>query len=150
MSGAADTSRALELGGAALALERKGHFARAAAKYAAAVAAAQELAQPDCLVVAMLQLMCVNTLTCVASAPTASPAERTAAVQQLFAHQDAALETLRRRLAAGTLLGGRCRPYEVAWYDGDTSQLTKEGKAPSSAGKAECVSKLGQLKGADA
>ncbi len=144
MADSIDTARATELSGAALALEFKGHAARAAAKYALAVQAALELAQPDCLVVAFLRLACVNALTCVASAP-AMDDQRMSAVQDLFMHQEAALETLQRRLAAGTLLAGCCRPYEVAWYKERTSQTSKlaSGPPPSAAGKAEWATLIG-------
>ena len=141
---AIDTSRAHALGDAALALERKGHAARAAEKYGQAVEAAEALAQPDCLVVAALQLACVNALTSVASAHEVSPFDRAAAAAQLFARNDAALVTLQRRLAAGTLLGGRCRPYEVAWYDQRCSLVANDGgRPPSAAGKAEWARLVG-------
>ena len=143
MADAVDTSRVRALDAAASALERKGHFARAAEKYAQAVEAAKALAQPDCLVVAALQLACANVLTCTVSG-AASPNERAAAVAQLFAHQDAALATLQRRLAAGTLLRGRCRPYEVAWYDQRCSLVANDGgRPPSKAGKAEWARLVG-------
>lgn len=133
-----DISRVASLGNAALALERKGHFARASDKYLSAIAAAEALAQPDCLVVVTLQLACVNALTYIAS--DGDSEEAAAAVGKLFPLQDAAVATLCRRLAAGTLLQGRCRPYEVEFYDARTSAVANDGgKPPSAAGKAECV-----------
>ena len=140
MAAQPDLSHVNALGDAALALERKGHFARAAEKYGAALDAARALGtQPDCLVVASLQLASVNVLTCIASGAD-SGADRAAAVATLFEQQNAAIETLQRRLAADTLLAGSCRPYEVAWYDNRTSAVAHDGgKPPSAAGKAECV-----------
>lgn len=112
MADALDISRVVALSDAALSLERKGYYVRAAAKYGAALEAAQALAQPDCLVVASLHLCCVNALTYVVS--EGEHAEVISATASVFEHQDAALATLRRRLDAKTLLGGCCRPYEVA------------------------------------
>ena len=133
-----DTSDVRSLGDKALALERKGHFARSVEKYDAAIAAAQALGQPDCLVVVTLQLACVNALTYIANG---GRVEGAAAVCKAFELQDAAVETVRRRLAAGTLLQGRCRPYEVAYYDALTRSVANDGGTPrSAAGQAECVS----------
>ncbi len=138
MADALALSGVTALGVAGLSLERKGHDARAAQQYGAAVEAAWALAHPDRLAVAALQLCAVNALTAVAQSRDASAEERAGAAQQLFALQDAALATLQRRLEAGTLLAPRCRPHEVAWYDAHTSAVAKHGGAPpSAAGKAE-------------
>jgi hypothetical protein len=57
-----DLSRIVALTSKAHELQMKGHFVRAVEKSAAAIAAAQELAQEDCLVVTHLQLMQVSAL----------------------------------------------------------------------------------------
>jgi hypothetical protein len=106
----------------ALTLERRGHWARAAEIYAEAVTAAQALHQPDCLIVAHLQAAHANALfghANTAGVPETQRAElmRTAFLDQL----PAAMASQERRLTAGTLLPGACRPYEVAWCAAKTA-----------------------------
>jgi hypothetical protein len=104
---------------AANALKTKGHFARAAQKFgAAAVAAAQELASPagECLVVAYLQLWQAYCMSCHCAVPTMSLNERMDALRTACELFTPYIPMLRRHEAAGTLLPGRCRPAEVAWF----------------------------------
>ena len=143
MASPVDCSRVSSLCDSALAFERKGFFPRAAAMYDQAVQAALALAQPDCLVVVSVQLMCVNALTYVAS-DAESVAERMEAAGQLMNLQDDAIDTLQRRLAQGTVMPGRCRAYEVAWYDVFNASLSGHGGIPpSAAGKAEWATRVG-------
>jgi hypothetical protein len=113
---AVDVSRVVALTNKALALKSKGHFAGAAEKYAEAVTAAQALHQPDCVVVAQLQASHANALVGhaqMAGVPEARRVElRRSAFLELL---PPAMASLERRMAAGTLLAGACRPYEVAW-----------------------------------
>jgi hypothetical protein len=119
---AVDVSRVVALGNKALALGNRGHYARAAEIYAEAVAAAQALHQPDCLIVAHLQAAHTDAL--LRHAETAGVPEtrhnelkRSAFLEVL----PAAMASLQRRLAAGTLLPGACRPHEVAWFEAITA-----------------------------
>jgi hypothetical protein len=87
-----------------------------------AVTAAQALHQPDCLIVASLQASHANAL--LAHAQTAGVPEarsmdlmRSAFLEPL----PPAMASLERRLAAGTLLAGACRPHEVAWCAATTA-----------------------------
>ena len=112
-----DDSVSVKLGVAAGTLNDKGHFARAAEKYGASVAAAaQELAADDCLVVAYLQALQSFSFICHSHVPALSTAEVTAARQTACELLDSCTTTLLRREEAGTLLPGRCRPAEVAWF----------------------------------
>jgi hypothetical protein len=113
---AVDVSRVVALTNKALTLKSRGHFARAAEIYAEAVASAKSLHQPDCLIVAHLQAAHAATLLMhaqTAGVPEARCVElRRSALLELL---PAAMASLERRKAAGTLLPGACRPYEVAW-----------------------------------
>jgi hypothetical protein len=94
-------------------LERKGHFARAVEKWSGAVAAAQVLQQPDCLIVAALQLKQASARQV---STRSEPLPVVKAVIFETVHQcAAAASTALRRSAARTLLPGACRPWEVAW-----------------------------------
>jgi hypothetical protein len=113
---AVDVSRVVALSNKAATLASKGQYARTAEIHAEAVTAAQALHQPDCLIVAHLQAAHADAL--LAHANTAGvPAARRAELMR-FAFLEllpAAMASLQRRMAAGTLLAGACRPYEVAW-----------------------------------
>jgi hypothetical protein len=114
---AVDVSRVVTLTNQALTLTSKGHWARAAEKFAEAVAAAQALQQPDCVLVAYLQAAHAQAMldhARMAGVPEARKVElrRSAFLEVL----PAAMASLERRKAAGTLLAGACRPYEVAWF----------------------------------
>jgi hypothetical protein len=113
---AVDVSRVVALTNKAVTLASRGQYARTAEVYAEAVAAAQALHQPDCVVVAFLQAMRAGTLFMhvkTAGVPEACRVElvRCALLELL----PAAMASLERRLAAGTLLPDACRPHEVAW-----------------------------------
>jgi hypothetical protein len=119
---AVDVSRVVALTNKATTLDSRGHFARAAEVYAEAVTAAQALHQPDCVVVAQLQASHANALVGhanMAGVPEARCRElmRCALLELL----PAAMASLQRRMAAGTLLAGACRPHEVAWWAAKTA-----------------------------
>jgi len=112
-----DLSRIVALTSKAHELQMKGHFARAVEKSAAAIAAAQELAQEDCLVVTHLQLMQVSALKGYEVTPGIAADTVSAACEQGFQMLLTAIATLERRRAAGMLLAGACRSWpEEEWY----------------------------------
>jgi hypothetical protein len=112
-----DLSRVIELSCKAFELQQKGHFARGVEKGAAAIAAAQELAQEDCLVVTFLQLLHAVTLLAYGRTPGVAADAASAAKEQSQQTLLAAMATLERRRAAGTLLAGTCRSWpEEEWY----------------------------------
>jgi hypothetical protein len=113
---AADLAAVNALSKAASDMQNKGHFARAAVKFGAAVAAAQALGHADCLVTAMLQVEAADTWINHAFAPGVTEADTQAAFVRALQLLDAAAPTLERRRAAGTLRTGACRPLEEAWF----------------------------------
>ena len=122
VDGAIDVSHACRLAHAARKQALGGHYARAVELYERAIAAAEALRQPDCLIVASLRCRYLeaqhNMSFAAPSGDDSDDAQRGARVQTvtLFqAHLPAVLETLERRRAAGTLLQGCCRAHEVAW-----------------------------------
>jgi hypothetical protein len=113
---AVDVSRVIALTNKALTLESRGHWARAAEIYAEAVAAAQALQQPDCVIVAHLQALHANALFGHAQTAGVPDACRVELLRSAFLELlPAAMASLERRMAAGTLMAGACRPYEEAW-----------------------------------
>ena len=108
------------------------HLARSVELFERAVAAAEALRQPDCLIVARLRQMYLNALSDMiaasltgergASSDLAAAAARR--LSSLQARLPAVLETLERRRAQGTLRAGRCRAHEVAW---EADYLQAEG-----------------------
>jgi hypothetical protein len=112
---AVDVSRVVALTNKALTLTSRGHFARAAEKFAEAVAAAQALQQPDCLIVADMQAAHAQALLGHARTAGVPEARQVELRRSAFLELPAAMASLERRKAAGTLLAGACRPYEVAW-----------------------------------
>ena len=98
------------------------HHARAVELYERALVAAEALRQTDCLIVATLRHMHVDeqakmALAGISKEDRAAMAAALAAVDSLSkARLPAVLETLERRRASDTLLPGRCRAHEVAWY----------------------------------
>ena len=98
-----DLSHIVALSCKALELEIHGHYARAVEKSAAAIAAAEELAQEDCLVVTHMQLLHVNAQ--IGYADTAGVAGKAAeqATNKGSQMLVAAIATLERRRT-----GGRC------------------------------------------
>jgi hypothetical protein len=113
---AVDISRVVALNNKALTHASRWRWARAAEIYAEAVAVAQALHQPDCVVLAHLQAS--NAQALLAHAQTAGvPAARCVELMRsaFLELLPPAMASLERRMAAGTLLAGACRPYEVAW-----------------------------------
>ncbi len=111
-----DVSRVVALTNKAMTLTCRGHWARAAEIYAEAVTAAQALQQPDCLIVADLQASSADALLAHAQTAGVPEARRVELVHSaLLELLPAAMASLERRKATGTLLAGACRPYEVAW-----------------------------------
>ncbi len=103
-------------------LTEKGHYARAVEKSTAALAAGQALSQQeDCLMVARLQLNLFTALCAYANMPGVAAAAETAAMEQSAQLLTAAVATLERRRAAGTLLPGACR----SWPEEDFFALLK-------------------------
>jgi hypothetical protein len=112
-----DVSRVVALANKAVTLECRGHCARAAEVYAEAVTAAQALHQPDCVIVAYLQAARANPLLGHANTAGVPAARHVELMRMAFLDLlPAAMASLERRLAAGTLRAGACRPHEVAWY----------------------------------
>ena len=123
VDGAIDVSHVCKLTRAVSKREFGGHHARAAELYGRALAAAEELRQPDCLIVASLRCWCMamqHNMTCDAlSGDDSADSERRAVapiVALYRANLPGVLETLERRRAAGTLLPDCCRAHEVTWY----------------------------------
>jgi hypothetical protein len=96
-------------------LYSKGHYARSADYYARAVVAAQALGAQDCLIVANLQIEQAKALSHHSQTRGLPRAEVIAARRELACVLPAAVATLQRRKAAGTLLGAY-PPVEQAWY----------------------------------
>ena len=112
-----DLSRVVALSCKASELQDKDHYARAVEKYSAAIVAAQDLAQEDCLVVTNLQLFHQISLRQYAETPGVAAEEACAAKEQESQSLLAAMATLERRREAGTLLPGACRKWpEEEWY----------------------------------
>ncbi len=113
---AVDVSRVVALTNKAVTLKGRGHFARAAEVYAEAVATAQALQQPDCVILAHLQASHADALLAYANTAGVPEARRVELIRCGFLELlPAAIAPLERRMAAGTLLAGASRPYEVAW-----------------------------------
>ena len=116
--GTVDISHVCKLTRAARKQDCTGHHARAVELYERAIAAAEALRQPDCLIVASLRAWCLETQYYMAvsageeSDDSTSDAYADALLNELL---PGVLETLERRRAAGTLQPGRCRAHEVAW-----------------------------------
>ena len=111
------------------------HHARAVELYERALAAAEALGQPDCLIVASLRQMLLAErwkMTFAVRSGEDDASKYAAALAKLAlaleAHLPAVLETLERRRAQGTLRAGRCRAHEVAWSAG---YLQAEARARS-------------------
>jgi hypothetical protein len=97
-------------------LSHNGHYARAAEKYAAAATAAQSLQQPDCLIVAYLQMVegCMLTTHATVCTALAHAAKAYGRIYRVLL--PALMAALQRRKAAGTLVPGACRAAEAAFY----------------------------------
>ena len=119
MAESADLSRVIALAKKAGELSVKGHYARAAEKYALAVEEAERLlpASPDCLITAALRHSQVSALMNYAIASVTKPADANDALKKgCLCLLPTATDMLQRRKAAGTLLPGTCRAVEVAWF----------------------------------
>jgi hypothetical protein len=97
-------------------LRRAGHVARSSEYTLRALAAAQAVGEPDCLIVALLQVTSAADRLVAADAAT-HDSRRAGLLRAPFETLFAAAATLQRRKAAGTLLAGACRPAEEAWYE---------------------------------
>ena len=120
--GAVDVSDVCKLTRAAQKQYFVKHDARAVELYERAIATAEALRQPDCLIVARLRVSCLGSQhrnVCAAqSGDHSADAKRRGGAQVLAlfqAHLPGVLETLERRRAAGTLLPMCCRAHEIAW-----------------------------------
>ena len=133
----ASLSRVIALNDKAMSLSGKGHHSRAAKIAGRAIAAAQALGFEDCLIVATLQIEKCRSLSLhhVATAelsPAGSAAFRESRMQSFnfgCAVLPDVMVTLQRRLAAGTLLPGTCRPCEVSLFKGDSAQTISVASA---------------------
>jgi hypothetical protein len=110
----------LELCVKAEALGERSQHATAAEKYAATVAACLRAQQPgveECLVLANLRAQQTNSLWLLCRRPGLPAAEAAAAQTSIFfTLLPAVMATLERRRVADTLLPGKCRPAEDAWF----------------------------------
>jgi hypothetical protein len=112
-----DISDVIALTNKATDAETHHRLARCAELFGRAVAAAQALQQPDCAIVACLQMLQGRPLSTYAGLPGVPPAEATNAYRTTYCELlPAALAVVQRRSAAGTLLPGACRAHEEAWY----------------------------------
>jgi hypothetical protein len=143
---AVDVSHVVALTNKALTLESRGHWARATEIYAEAITAAQALQQPDCVVVAHQQAARANAV--LAHAHTAGVPETRRVELMRFAFRELlppAMASLERRMAAGTLLAGACRPHEVAWCAAMTAHggaLVAAKTTPHAAVRARSATEL--------
>jgi hypothetical protein len=112
-----DVPQSIILYETALSLKEKGRYARAVEKFGgAAAAAAQELTDEDCLVVAFLRAAQAEALMAHSAAPSLPDAESDEAWQIVVSVLlPQCVATLTRRKAAGTLLPGSCRAAEMDW-----------------------------------
>jgi hypothetical protein len=132
---ALDVSAVVALANKATVLHEQGAYARAAELYARAAAAAQALGARDCLVVAALQIEQASCWVLQSRSPlVATPADAASMHDAAMALLPAAMATLLRRRAAGTLLPGTCAPHEEAW---ERARLTHELKL-NAASDDEC------------
>jgi hypothetical protein len=117
-----DVSRIVALANKAETLTSRGHWARAAEVYTEAVTTAQALQQPDCIIVAELQASRADALLAHANTTGVPAARRVELTRCAFLELlPPAMASLERRMAAGTLLAGACRPYEMAWRAAKTA-----------------------------
>ena len=115
MSGALDVSAVAALTKKAITQRERGAYVRAAELFARAAAAAQALRARDCLLLASLALSQAECWALQSKSPLLARADADAMVGAAMALLPAALATLARRRAAGTLLCSACAPHEEAW-----------------------------------
>jgi hypothetical protein len=132
-----DVSRVVALTVKAETLTCRGHWARAAETYAEAVAAAQALQQPDCVIVAHLQASHADALLGHAETAGVPEARRVDLMRSAFLDLlPAAMASLERRKAAGTLMAGACRSYEAGYCAAvmlHAETLARAAKTPNAA-----------------
>ena len=119
----ASLKRVIALYEKALVLGDMCHHARAAEICDRATTAARALGHEDCLIVAKMQMATICARLLHGAAAIQSPESQLSSTAQFnqatqFAHAvlPTVMATLQRRLAAGTLLPGACRPWEVAFH----------------------------------
>ena len=123
MAGSAELSRVTALSTKGYELLFKGHFVRAAEKFACAAEAAECLVPGtvDCIITAALRRNQVHSLINYAVLPAEKPADANDVLRKAyFDLLPAVMDVMQRRKAAGTLLPGTCRPVEVAWHTATT------------------------------
>jgi hypothetical protein len=118
----------------------KGHLARAAEKYRAALAAATEppaAPPPDCLIVAALQLRVISASLQHIEQPDVPLAAKAHIIWEALTELlPAAVATVRRRRDAGTLLGGKCSAAEEAWQRDQAGAIMRaNGKSDAQAAR---------------
>ena len=119
MAESADLSRVIALANKGAELLMKGHWARAAEKYALAVEEAERVfsGSPDCLITAALRHNHVTALMNHATASAVKPADANDVLKKgCFCLLPTATDVLQRRKVAGTLLPGTCQAVEVTWF----------------------------------
>ena len=133
------------------------HNARAVELYERAIAAAEALLQPDCLIVVSLFVSYLNVRRIIVASAVSGEDVATGVEVQRHVHAHLALlktrlpgvlESLERRRAAGTLLPGRCRAHEVAWEADCTRTDIRLGGEPEL--DAERLSEAAQHVGIEA
>jgi hypothetical protein len=130
---AIDVTRFSELSERAVELCAAGRWAAAVEKTAAAGACAAALGQPDCLLVAQMQIYQSQCLLRVAATAPGGEASSEAAAARRRAYVEllpTAMATLSRRRADAPTLAAACRPHETAWYLAqEAATCAREGEA---------------------
>jgi hypothetical protein len=129
-----------ELSCKAVTLQAKGHSARAAENFRAALAAARArtpATPPDCLIVAALQLHVITcSLVHIEQETVLLAAKAEVVWEAMTVLLPEAVATLRCRRDAGTLLGGKCRAAEEAWQRGQAGAIMRAfGKSDADAAR---------------
>lgn len=106
-----DVSRVCSLSRAARKQALANHTARAVELFDRALAAAEALGQPDCLIVARLRILSLQE-HCLLFASQPEDESHANVSLPLFK----VLNTLNNRRVTNTLLVGRCRAHEVSWF----------------------------------
>jgi hypothetical protein len=147
---APDFSAAWALNVKAGGLFRAGHVARSNEYMSRALAAAQAVGEPDCLIVAELQVASASALDDAAVVVT-DAARRADLLRTAFEQLFAAVATLQRRRTAGTLLAGACRPAEEAWHEQSWVLMTTAWteRVPDGEAAANAAKKVAPLVGYD-
>jgi hypothetical protein len=117
---APDVSAVVSLYNKAVDLHTMGHMARYCA-----LAAAQALDAPDCLIVAKLQLHVTASSFVRAEAAATDDAQRAGLYRAAVESWSAGVTSLQRRKADGTLSAGACRPAEEAFELQTTAHMQR-------------------------